>query len=68
MMPRMTGLEACRVIKQDKATSGIPVIVLTTRGEQSLVQEGYASGCSDCLRKPLNDTEPRPCLAPCRRR
>lgn len=57
MMPRMTGLEACRVIKQDQATSKIPVILLTTRGEESYVQEGYASGCSDYLTKPVNDTE-----------
>jgi len=57
MMPRMTGLEACRVIKQDKETSNIPVILLTTRGEESYVQEGYASGCSDYLTKPVNDAE-----------
>jgi len=57
MMPRMTGLEACRAIKQDKATSNIPVILLTTRGEESYVQEGYASGCSDYLTKPVNDAE-----------
>ena len=57
MMPRMTGLEACRVLKQDKETSNIPVILLTTRGEESFVQEGYASGCSDYLTKPVNNTE-----------
>ena len=57
MMPRMTGLEACRAIKQDKETAGIPVILLTTRGEESYVQEGYASGCSDYLTKPVNDAE-----------
>src|SRR5215470_15803573 len=57
MMPRMTGLEACRVLKQDKETSKIPVILLTTRGEEQYVQEGYESGCSDYLTKPVNDTE-----------
>jgi len=57
MMPRMTGLEACRVLKQDKETSSIPVILLTTRGEEAFVQEGYASGCSDYLTKPVNNTE-----------
>ena len=57
MMPRMTGLEACRAIKQDKETASIPVILLTTRGEESYVQEGYASGCSDYLTKPVNDAE-----------
>jgi len=57
MMPRMTGLEACRVLKQDKETCKIPVILLTTRSEEQYVQEGYESGCSDYLTKPVNDTE-----------
>lgn len=57
VMPRMTGLEACRVIKKDSATHKIPVILLTTRGEEKYVQEGYASGCSDYLTKPVNDVE-----------
>jgi|SRR5579863_1871459 len=57
VMPRMTGLEACRALKKDNATSSIPVILLTTRGEEQYVQEGYASGCSDYLTKPVNDTE-----------
>ena len=57
VMPRMTGLEACRVLKKDKETEKIPVILLTTRGEEQYVQEGYASGCSDYLTKPVNDTE-----------
>jgi CheY-like chemotaxis protein len=57
VMPRMTGLEACRVLKKDKETEKIPVILLTTRGEEQYVQEGYASGCSDYLTKPVNDAE-----------
>jgi CheY-like chemotaxis protein len=57
VMPRMTGLEACRVLKRDKETEKIPVILLTTRGEEKYVQEGYASGCSDYLTKPVNDSE-----------
>jgi len=57
VMPRMTGLEACRALKKDADTSKIPVILLTTRGEEKYVQEGYASGCSDYLTKPVNDNE-----------
>lgn len=57
VMPRMTGLEACRALKSDKETEKIPVILLTTRGEEQYVQEGYASGCSDYLTKPVNDAE-----------
>ena len=40
MMPRMTGLEACRVLKQDNETSNIPAILLTTRGEEEFVKQG----------------------------
>jgi CheY-like chemotaxis protein len=57
VMPRMTGLEACRALKKDKETEKIPIILLTTRGEERFVQEGYASGCSDYLTKPVNDAE-----------
>lgn len=57
MMPRMTGLEACRELKKDKETSKIPIILLTTPGEGHFVQEGSESGCSDYLTKPVNDTE-----------
>src|SRR5258708_1496180 len=56
-MPRMPGLEAWRVLKSDKETEKMPVILLTTRGEEQYVQEGYASGCSDYLTKPVNDAE-----------
>src|SRR5260221_13190149 len=49
VMPRMTGLEACRVLKRDKETERIPVILLTTRAEEKYVQEGYGHGCSDYL-------------------
>lgn len=57
MMPRMNGLEACRVLKRDKETRNIPVILLTTRDEEQFVREGYESGCSGYLTKPVNDAE-----------
>jgi CheY-like chemotaxis protein len=54
-MPRMTGLEACKFLKQNNATKTIPIVLLTTRGEKSNVAQGYASGCSDFLLKPINE-------------
>lgn len=54
-MPRMNGLEACRLLKQNETTKHIPVVLLTMRGEKSYEQEGYASGCSDFLTKPVNE-------------
>src|SRR5258708_26827622 len=57
VMPRMTGLEACRVLKRDKETERIPVILLTTRGEEKYVQQVYASGCSDYRTTPVNEPQ-----------
>jgi CheY-like chemotaxis protein len=57
VLPRMTGLEACRLLKMDQDTNKIPVIFLTARGEEQFVQEGYASGCNDYMTKPVNDIE-----------
>ena len=54
-MPRMDGLEACKLIKQNPLTKHIPVILLTMRAEQPYVQRGYASGCNDFLTKPVNE-------------
>jgi len=57
IMPRMTGLEACRELKKNKETSKIPIILLTTSGDERFVQEGYESGCSNFLTKPVKDAE-----------
>jgi len=54
-MPRMNGLEACKLLKQNEATKNIPIVLLTMRGEESFVRQGYASGCSDFLVKPINE-------------
>jgi CheY-like chemotaxis protein len=54
-MPRMNGLEACRLLKQNETTRNIPIVLLTMRGEEQFVRQGYASGCSDFLTKPVNE-------------
>ena len=54
-MPRMTGLEACKLLKQNATTKNIPVIFLTMRGEKPYVEEGLTSGGSDFLIKPVNE-------------
>lgn len=54
-MPRMNGIEACKLLKQNEATKNIPIVLLTMRGEEPFVRQGYASGCSDFLTKPVNE-------------
>ena len=57
IMPRMTGFEACRELKQREDTKAIPVILVTTRGEEDNVETGFASGCNDYVTKPINAQE-----------
>jgi CheY-like chemotaxis protein len=54
-MPRLNGLEACRLLKQNEATKNIPIILLTMRGEETFVRQAYANGCSDFLTKPVDE-------------
>jgi DNA-binding response OmpR family regulator len=57
IMPRMTGFEACRELRQHDATRTIPVILVTTRGEEHNVETGFESGCNDYVTKPVNAQE-----------
>jgi CheY-like chemotaxis protein len=57
VMPRMTGIEACKQIRSQDHTRHIPIILVTTRGEPENVEIGYASGCNDYVTKPINGAE-----------
>jgi len=57
VMPRKTGFEACRELKQREDTKRIPIILVTTRGEGSNVETGFESGCNDYITKPVNAQE-----------
>jgi DNA-binding response OmpR family regulator len=57
IMPRMSGFEACRLIRDDEASKHIPIIMVTTRGEAANVETGWLVGCTDYVTKPINATE-----------
>jgi DNA-binding response OmpR family regulator len=57
VMPRMTGLDACRALRQHDDTRRIPIILVTTRGGEQHVEVGYESGCSDYVTKPISALE-----------
>jgi len=57
VMPRMNGFEACKKMRQQPATREIPIVLLTTRGEESYMEAGFQSGCNDYLTKPVNGDE-----------
>jgi CheY-like chemotaxis protein len=57
VMPRMDGFEACRRLRADAETRRIPIILVTTRGEAPNVEQGYASGASEYVTKPIDGLE-----------
>lgn len=57
MMPKMNGLEACRLLKKDARTKDIPIILVTFRTGEESVQEGFDSGCDEYLLKPVDPIE-----------
>lgn len=57
VMPRMNGFEACAALKAQPETAGIPVIMVTTRGEGESVESGFSAGAADYVTKPVNGLE-----------
>ena len=57
MMPRMSGFEVCRRLKQDPDTRDIPIVMVTALNELADVERGVDSGADDFLSKPINKLE-----------
>lgn len=57
VMPKMNGFEACKELRQKESTRETPIILVTTRGEESYVEAGFQSGCNDYITKPINSSE-----------
>lgn len=57
VMPNMNGFEACKKMRLQDSTREIPIVLVTTRGEESYMEAGFQSGCNDYLTKPVNGEE-----------
>ena len=57
VMPRLTGLETCRILKAKSQSSYLPVIMLSTRNSVNARVEGLRSGADDYLGKPYDGDE-----------
>ncbi|MBI4314578.1 MAG: response regulator [Chloroflexi bacterium] len=52
-MPKMTGYEACRLIKADDKIKHIPVVFLSAKGQETEIQTGLEVGAADYILKPF---------------
>jgi len=57
LMPRMDGWEVARELKADPLTQRIPIMFLTSRGQEHDVLEGFNSGAADYMVKPFSPRE-----------
>src|SRR3954469_17157038 len=57
MLPKMSGLEVCRILKSDSATSHIPILMLTAKAEEIDHIVGLEFGADDYVTKPFSPRE-----------
>jgi CheY-like chemotaxis protein len=56
-LPKVDGLGVLRAVKNDAKTKATPVVILTSSREQKDLIEGYKSGASAYIQKPVNFDE-----------
>lgn len=52
-MPKMSGYEACRRLKEDPSTRDIPIVFLSAKGQEREIEEGLDSGALEYIVKPF---------------
>src|SRR5438094_5848887 len=57
MLPKMSGLDVCRILKSDAATSHIPILMLTAKAEEVDRIVGLEFGADDYVTKPFSPRE-----------
>jgi DNA-binding response OmpR family regulator len=57
MLPKMSGLEVCRVLKSENTTRHIPIMMLTAKGEEIDRIVGLEFGADDYVTKPFSPRE-----------
>ncbi|MBU1124441.1 MAG: response regulator [Candidatus Omnitrophica bacterium] len=51
-LPKMSGFEVCRLLKQNPETKDIPVMILTASGVEYVDEQAKTAGANACLMKP----------------
>lgn len=54
MMPEVSGIELCKMLKADPELSGIPIFMLTAKGQEEDEKKGLECGVSRYITKPFS--------------
>jgi len=54
MMPELSGIDLCKMIKADPELKEIPIFMLTAKGQDSDEQQGFQCGVSRYITKPFS--------------
>lgn len=57
MLPSMSGIEICEILRRKEETKNIPIIMLSAKGEEVDRITGLDQGADDYLAKPFSPTE-----------
>lgn len=57
MMPRMTGYEVCRKLREQFLPNELPIVMLTAKNQDADLVEAFGCGANDYLTKPFSKTE-----------
>ncbi|HUL00866.1 MAG TPA: response regulator [Nitrospirota bacterium] len=57
MLPGIQGLDLCRILRQNKKTERIPIIMITAKGEETDKIRGLETGADDYITKPFSPKE-----------
>jgi DNA-binding response OmpR family regulator len=57
MLPGMSGLEVCRLLRADRTTAMLPIIMVTARAEETDRIMGLEIGADDYISKPFSPNE-----------
>tara|TARA_B100002052_G_scaffold127000_1_gene116623 strand:+ start:210 stop:896 length:687 start_codon:yes stop_codon:yes gene_type:complete len=54
MLPGISGIDVCRILKNDELTKNIPIIMITAKGEEADIIKGLETGADDYITKPFS--------------
>jgi two-component system response regulator len=53
-LPKVSGLEVLRIVKSDKRTSHIPIVIVTSSNQEPDIEEAYSLGVNSYVVKPVD--------------